>query len=278
MSVHTAVLPRGVAPVDFFPSPSFAMTSFLDNATPRQAIRTLLKNTPLKPQVQSHLSGVYTKLLATLGSASLAAYVTSVVRDFQVSPSTASFTAVLGMVLLFAVKMTTDAGTGANARLGMLLAFGAAQGISLAPLFGTLVALELSPVIFNALFGTLLIFGCFSAAVLVAPSRRYLLLGGILSSTLACMFWIGLASRLIGYNGFLGFELILGLFVFSGYVAFDTQLIIEKAERARYLDSTGDAVELFLDFAAIFVRILVMLLQKEERREKRRNQRDRDEM
>lgn len=46
--------------------------------------------------------------------------------------------------------------------------------------------------------------------------------------------------------------------MFVGYIVFDTQLIIERAS-AGHLDPIGDALTLFLDLVAVFVRLLAIL-------------------
>lgn len=50
-----------------------------------------------------------------------------------------------------------------------------------------------------------------------------------------------------------------GLLVFMGYVLFDTQMIIERANRGDY-NYVKHALDLFVDFVAIFVRLLVIMV------------------
>ena len=52
------------------------------------------------------------------------------------------------------------------------------------------------------------------------------------------------------------------------------QVIVEKAEHAD-TDHIKHALDLFVDFVAIFVRILVIMLQNAERKEERRDSRKR---
>jgi hypothetical protein len=63
-------------------------------------------------------------------------------------------------------------------------------------------------------------------------------------------------------------QLYGGLLLFVGYVLFDTQVIIERAERGDF-DYIKHALDLFVDFAAIFVRILVILTKNSNERQRR---------
>ncbi len=73
-----------------------------------------------------------------------------------------------------------------------------------------------------------------------------------------------LASFFLGSHA-LQLELYGGLLLFTGYVLFDSQAMVERAAGGAR-DYVGDAFGLFVDLAAIFTRLLVILLQQQQRR------------
>lgn len=56
-------------------------------------------------------------------------------------------------------------------------------------------------------------------------------------------------------------NLYIGLFVMCGFIVFDTQNITEKARRGDK-DYIMHSVELFIDFVAVFKRLLIILTEK----------------
>ncbi len=63
-------------------------------------------------------------------------------------------------------------------------------------------------------------------------------------------------------------EVYIGLLVFAGYVLFDTQVIVERASAGDF-DSVKHAMDLFVDFFSIVVRLMVILMNKEQQRKER---------
>ena len=79
------------------------------------------------------------------------------------------------------------------------------------------------------------------------------------------MFWMSLFNLFFGSVGLMNVQLYLGLLVMCGFVLYDTQLIVAKAQSGN-LDYLSHAIELFIDFVGIFVRLVIILTQKEDNR------------
>jgi Bax inhibitor 1 len=210
-------------------------------------------------EVKKHLVNVYLSLVACLMCTTFGVFMTIY---FHLSlGSTLTFLASLAMV--FWIQMDSDK-TNLTKRLSMLCIFGFLQGLSIAPLISLAIMVD-PAILMTAILGTLTIFICFSGAAMTSQRRSWLFLGGILSSAVSLLLVLGLVNIFFGSANIYGVQLYGGLMIFSGYVIFDTQLILEKAEQGSR-DAIGHALELFLDFISILVRLIVILIKNAEKK------------
>ena len=125
----------------------------------------------------------------------------------------------------------------------------------------------------KALLCTAMAFGSFSALSLFSKRRSYLFLGGIIATLVQCLFLYRIIGMMTGFGSFGLAYLMFGLFVACLYIIYDTQLIIERAERGDK-DVPSHTMMLFIDLFDLFlkiVRILQALNEKEDDRRRRRN-------
>lgn len=218
------------------------------------SLQTVLELGEIPEHAQSHLRLVYTSLSMTLLCAVFGA-----TMGMTILPAMSPILAFIGsMVLICAIHCDPDK-ENAPRRIAILSAFGLLEGVVLAPLIN--MAIEVDPyIIITALLCTCLIFGCFSMAALVAKRRSFLFLGGILSSALTMLVVLGVVSIFLPALKLVWLQIYGGLILFSAFVVYDTQIIIERAA-AGSKDFAGHALMLFLDFANIFVKILRLYLQ-----------------
>uniref|UniRef100_A0A3Q2Z3N5 Transmembrane BAX inhibitor motif-containing protein 6 n=1 Tax=Hippocampus comes TaxID=109280 RepID=A0A3Q2Z3N5_HIPCM len=140
-------------------------------------------------------------------------------------------------------------------------------GVGLGPTLDFVIAVNPS-IIVTAFLGTSVIFICFTLSALYAKRRSYLFLGGTLMSGVSILFLMSLVNMWFGSVMLFKAHMYLGLLLMCGFVLFDTQLIIEKAENGDK-DYVWHCVDLFLDFLTIFRKLMVILaLGDKVRREK----------
>jgi FtsH-binding integral membrane protein len=220
----------------------------------------------LEPKTRTHLLNVYRTLGGILA---LAAAGTVVQMRLQISATLCMFGALGLLFWLYSMPHRPSDAAHQQQRLLLLGAFGFLKGATLGPLVGTVLYIqpELVAVAFG---GTAAVFACFSLAALSAKRRSYLFLYGFLSSALSVLFWLSFANLFLRSPAVHLVQLYGGLLMFSGYVVYDTQLIVEKASRSPYPDYVQDALNLFVDFAALFVRILIILSRNSGKKDDRR--------
>lgn len=236
-------------------SPSFA-----------HVVSEIFKKNELDTRVREHLAKVYSTLCGLLVMAGL-----GVAADIKygLGGTMTHIGIIASLVSLVAFRSLN-----VYQRLVIVGAFGFFKGCSL----GSLVhyAIEVDPsIVMTAFLGTTAIFVCFTLSALFATRRQYLFLGGFLSSAITLMMFVQIFSMFYQSVAVFKSLLYVGLFVFSAYVVYDTQLIVEKASMGQD-DFVWHAAELFIDFVAIFVRLLIILLDNAEKKKKsNKNESDR---
>ncbi|KAJ1415020.1 Bax inhibitor 1-related [Sesbania bispinosa] len=246
-----------------------AFTSFFDSQSSsrsRWSYDTLKNFRQISPLAQNHIKRVYFTLCCAVAASAIGAFLHVLWNIGGFLTTVAS----LGSMIWLLSTPTFEE----QKRVSLLMASALFQGASIGPLIDLALVIDPS-LIFSAFVGTSLAFACFSAAALVARRREYLYLGGLLSSGLSILMWLHFASSIFGGSTALfKFELYFGLLVFVGYVVVDTQEIIERAHLGD-LDYVKHALTLFTDLAAVFVRILIIMLKNSaEKNEKKKRRRD----
>ncbi|CAM9590067.1 unnamed protein product [Chrysoparadoxa australica] len=218
------------------------------------------KAADLSPAVQSHVVHVYQALAATVLMASCGAMLHMQTHLGGIC------TAIASMLTLGWLGRDQD-NENETKRMSILLLFGLFKGMTVGGIVEAAMIIDPALVLI-ALVATTTVFVCFSLAALVAKRRSYLYLGGILGSAIAIMTLASLANLYFRSPWLMNVNLYGGLVVFSGYVVLDTQLIIEKADLGSR-DFAWHAAELFVNFMALFVRVLIILMKNAEKKNKR---------
>eukprot|EP00514_Thraustochytrium_sp_LLF1b_P005661 CAMPEP_0184524678 /NCGR_PEP_ID=MMETSP0198_2-20121128/9660_1 /TAXON_ID=1112570 /ORGANISM="Thraustochytrium sp., Strain LLF1b" /LENGTH=250 /DNA_ID=CAMNT_0026916021 /DNA_START=145 /DNA_END=898 /DNA_ORIENTATION=+ len=217
--------------------------------------QAMVGTAPIEKNTQRHLGRVYASLAGASLMAALGCYVFMLTHVPVMLPSLVGMGLIMGMQGMPAYRE--------NERMAMFAAFAFSQGMTLGNVVE--IALFVDPqLVLGALLGTLAIFTGFSLAALRSERRSFLYLGGMLSSMLGYMSLGLLANYFFQSQMFWNINLYGGLMIFAGYIVFDTQLIIERAS-AGDRDYLNHALMLFVDLAAIFVRVLVILLKMQEK-------------
>ncbi|NWQ66693.1 BI1 inhibitor, partial [Neopipo cinnamomea] len=213
----------------------------------------LFKFSHISASTQEHLKRVYGSFALCMFVAAAGAYVNMVTHLFQFG-----FLTGLGALgLMVWLTATPHNRETEQKRLGMLVAFAFLTGTNLGPLLQMCISINPS-IIPTAFLGTATIFACFSLSALYARRRSYLYLGGFLLSGLSLLLLSSLVNAFVRSTWVFTANLYVALMIMCGFVLFDTQLIIEKAENGDK-DYIWHCVDIFLDFVNIFRELLMIL-------------------
>lgn len=218
----------------------------------------------LEAPVRQHLKNVYGCLSLSTVTAATGAYVH--MYTYLLQAGLLSTFGALG--LIFALVCTPDNGKNRSLRLGYLLGFAFLTGLGMGPLLENVITVDPS-IVLTALIGTTVVFVSFTISSLLSEQGRWLYLGGTLMSTLNMMVIFSLANIFFRSQMIYQIHLYLGLLVMCGFIIYDTQLIVEK-NRMGSKDYIAHSLDLFLDFINVFRHLLIILTQKEQRNNKRK--------
>ncbi|EHB00301.1 Bax inhibitor 1 [Heterocephalus glaber] len=151
-------------------------------------------------------------------------------------------------------------------RLGLLAGFTFLTGVGLGPALELGIAVNPS-ILPTAFMGTAMIFTGFTLSVLYARHQSYLFLGGILTSAMSLMVLSSLRNLFFGSVWLFQANLYMGLVVMCGFVFFDNQLIIAKAEHGDK-DYIWHYIDLFLDFVTLSRKLMMILAVNEKDKKK----------
>lgn len=253
----------GKSSLSLVPSFSISNQRFISSSVPRnekqvnkwEQTRPLqgLEETELAnitPAVREHLRNVYSTLASSIGVCGLATAL-STMNGYFLSPGIGL---IGGLGLVLGIGFTPHQYV--MPRLLMLYSFAALEGLVFSPLLGAAAAYG---AIAPALIGTASIFTGFTAVSLFAKSRSMLSLGGPLFGGLLGIVALQLSAFIFPSMGHLAHSVSLygGLGLFSLYISYDTQRMIESA-RLGQNDFIGDALGMFLNLWNIFIRLIEM--------------------
>ena len=145
------------------------------------------------------------------------------------------------------------------------------MGFLVGPLMHHLMDVE-PAIVMQAVSYTATAFISFSAVSLFSKRRSYLFLGGIIATLFQGMVLYRIFAWLSGASIAPMPYLLCGLLTACLYIIYDTQLIIERAERGDK-DVISHALLLFVDLFDLFIKIVRILikLSEENKRKQEKN-------
>ncbi|XP_051528343.1 probable Bax inhibitor 1 [Myxocyprinus asiaticus] len=221
----------------------------------------LFKFSQISRSTQQHLKNVYASLAVSLLVAAAGSYIYVITRLFQGGLILLGSLAMMGWLAMTPHSPQTE-----KKRLAILVAFAFFTGLGLGPLMDYIITINPS-IIVMAFLGTSVIFTCFTLSALYAQRRSYLFLGGTLMSGLSVLLLVSFFNMFFSSVVLFKAHIYLGLVVMCGFVLFDTQLIIEKAEMGDK-DYIWHSVNLFMDFVTIFRKLVIILAMNEKDKKK----------
>lgn len=115
------------------------------------------------------------------------------------------------------------------------------------------------PILFDAMIATGITVGSLGLVAYNAPSQQFLNMAGVLSIGLGGMLGVSIMSMLNPLSPALyNIWLYGGLGLFSLFVLYDTQLILERAKTQPVFDPISNSIHIYMDALNIFIRFAMI--------------------
>jgi len=115
------------------------------------------------------------------------------------------------------------------------------------------------PILFDAMLATGVTVGSLGAVAYNAPSQQFLNMGGILAIGLGGMLGVSILSMFNPLSPALyNIWLYGGLGLFSLFVLYDTQMILNRAKTMKVYDPINNSIGIYLDAVQIFIRFAMI--------------------
>ena len=223
----------------------------------------LFRHTDLSKPVQAHVSRVYQTLLVLIATGALG----SVLQAKFAIGGLITFVGVFASILWFAMNPYRPGDADSERkRTGIACLTSFFVGASLGPGLAHVYEAHGDGLIATAFLATAAMFACFTAGALISSKRFIMYASSVILSASSALMIVSLSAWFYRTPFTDSAITFLGLVIFSAYVVFDTQMMILQAERG-YKDVPNHALQLFLDFVNLFVRILKLLSKKKERKD-----------
>lgn len=178
---------------------------------------------------------------------------------FPISPLITGFGSLVPLIGLY---MTKPNETHPAIRWGLLGTFAGLSGMSAGPLIG--MSLQMDPLILPmALMASGGIFAGATLASFVAPKGKMLALGAPLMGGCFVLFGLGILGIFYPHPMFYNIQMYGGLALFTAFIAYDTHQILEDYDHGAR-DPLTHATSLFINFMAIFKRMLLLFMNRDD--------------
>eukprot|EP01101_Sappina_pedata_P009221 TRINITY_DN531_c0_g1_i2.p1 TRINITY_DN531_c0_g1~~TRINITY_DN531_c0_g1_i2.p1 ORF type:complete len:377 (+),score=116.97 TRINITY_DN531_c0_g1_i2:26-1132(+) len=213
--------------------------------------------------VKAHIMKVYATIGSMFGLAGVGSAICLLTPLGAMSPWIPAIASFVPLIWLY---MTQHKKENEKLRLGLLSGFGVLSGMAATPLIAMAVAVN-PLLILTALGLTGGVFAAMTAMALFMPSKSALRWGAPLFGCMLVLVAASIGAMFVPvtsafYPILHSVSLYGGLLIFSLYVAFDTQGMIDDYE-AGNPDYIQHSLGLFIDAFAIFKRILFLLLNRD---------------